>query len=63
MTKKNEFNAPQVQRWSQLLSKQGHRDLTTFRKWLHRDRWQSAGEIVTALLKRFQKPPLDPPAP
>jgi hypothetical protein len=60
VTEKSEFNASDVQRWSQLFGKEGPKDLALFRKWLHQSRWESAGEIVKTLLKRFRKSPLDP---
>jgi hypothetical protein len=60
VTRKSEFKASYAQWWSQRLGDETPEELSAFRKWLLRDPWLRAGEEVKALLKRFQKPPLDP---
>jgi hypothetical protein len=57
VTKKSKFKGPPAQWWSERLGGETPEELSTFQKWLVRDRWESAGELVRAFLKRFQKPP------
>jgi hypothetical protein len=58
VAKKNEFKGPYAA-WSARLGNESPEQLSAFEKWLLRDRWATAGEVVKALLKRFQKPPRD----
>jgi len=60
VAKKNEFKGPYAL-WSARLGNESPEELSSFEKWLLRDRWAIAGEVVKAVLKRLQKPPLDPP--
>jgi ferric-dicitrate binding protein FerR (iron transport regulator) len=61
VSKKNEINAPQAQWWLAHLTSESveEEERSAFHNWLLRGRWLVAQEIVTALLERFRRPPLD----
>ena len=59
VAKKNEFKGPYAE-WSARLGNESPEELSAFQKWLLRDRWESAGEAVQVILKRFLKPRIDP---